>query len=92
MMSEELIDKWPHSVPFIPAENILNAPEPPKKPRNRAEEGGRIAIAGENGWAFFDYHLAMFGPSSVPRGAYRLQMADPPHGCDPSQYQVLHIC
>ena len=55
--------------------------------RSRSEDGGRVAISGENGWAFFDYHQAMFGPDPQ-MGSYRLQMADPPFGCDPSQYQV----
>ena len=52
------------------------------------EEGGRLAVAGDNGWAFFDYHLAMFGPQEVPLGPHRMQMALPPHGCDPDAYQV----
>ena len=52
------------------------------------EEGGRIAVSGENGWAYFDYHLAMFGPQELPAGPFRLQMAFPPFGCDPSGYTV----
>ena len=44
--------------------------------------------AGQNGWAFFDYHLAMFGPQEVPLGPFRLQMAMPPFGCDPGAYTV----
>jgi hypothetical protein len=43
---------------------------------------------GQNGWAFFDYHLAMFGPQEVPLGPIRLQMAMPPFGCDPGAYTV----
>ena len=42
---------------------------------------------GENGWAFFDYHIAMFG-GSLPLGPFRLQMAFPPFGCDPAAYKV----
>lgn len=30
----------------------------------------------------------MFGPQSVPKGAFKLQMANPPHGCDPGDYKV----
>jgi hypothetical protein len=45
-LAEEVIDKWPHSVPFIPTQQLIEAPEPSKKVRNRAEEGGRIAISG----------------------------------------------
>jgi hypothetical protein len=52
------------------------------------EEGGRLALSGENGWAFFDYHLAMFGPQEVPLGPLKLVMAIPPFGCDPSAYTV----
>ena len=86
-MIDDLIDKWPHSVPYIPVGDIIQAPAPAKKVRSRSEEGGRVAVSGENGWAFFDYHQAMFGPSPE-MGSYRLQMADPPFGCDPNQYQV----
>lgn len=52
------------------------------------DEGGRIAVSGENGWAYFDYHLAMFGPQEVPLGPIRLQMAMPPFGCDANAYSV----
>jgi hypothetical protein len=58
------------------------------KPRGHVDEGGRIALGGENGWSFFDYHLAMFGPQEVPLGPHRLVMAKPPHGCDPNAYTV----
>lgn len=47
-----------------------------------------LVYAGQNGWAFFDYHLAMFGPQEVPLGPFRLQMALPPFGCDPGAYTV----
>ena len=47
-----------------------------------------ICNAGQNGWTFFDYHLAMFGPQEVPLGPFRLQMALPPFGCDPGAYTV----
>lgn len=47
-----------------------------------------MALNGENGWAFFDYHLAMFGPQEVPLGPLRLVMALPPFGCDPNAYTV----
>jgi hypothetical protein len=36
--------------------------------RSLSDEGGRLSLSGENGWAFFDYHLAMFGPQEVPLG------------------------
>ena len=84
---EDMIDKWPHSVPHVSIDDIIGAPAPSKRVRSRSEDGGRVAISGENGWAFFDYHQAMFGPDPQ-MGSYRLQMADPPFGCDPSQYQV----
>lgn len=56
--------------------------------RGLTEEGGRVALSGENGWAFFDYHLAMFGPQEVPLGPLKLVMAMPPFGCDPAGYTV----
>lgn len=52
------------------------------------DEGGRLAVSGENGWAFFDYHLAMFGPQEVPLEPIRLVMANPPHACDPNMFTV----
>jgi len=55
--------------------------------RPMSEEGGRMAVSGENGWVFFDYHLATFG-GRPPEGPLRLQMAFPPHGCDPAAYTV----
>lgn len=54
--------------------------------RSMNDEGGRIAVSGENGWVYLDYHLALFGPSSLPKGAHSLQMANPPYGCDPNAY------
>lgn len=50
--------------------------------------GGRIAVSGENGWAFFDYRLALFDPQSVPLHPLRLKMAFPPYGCDVALYTV----
>lgn len=87
-LAEDLVDKWPHSVPALSSAQILQNKPPDTKPRGLTEEGGRIAISGENGWAFFDYHLAMFGPQTVPLGPFRLQMALPPFGCDPGAYTV----
>eukprot|EP01040_Poterioochromonas_malhamensis_P010052 gene10052-10926_t len=86
---EDLIDRWPHSVPHLPVPTILkNKPPDQSKVRGLTEEGGRVALSGENGWAFFDYHLAMFGPQEVPLGPIRLVMAIPPFGCDPNAYSV----
>jgi hypothetical protein len=86
---EDLVDKWPHSIPALPISTIMkNRPPDQNKVRGLTEEGGRIALSGENGWAFFDYHLAMFGPQEVPLGPYRLVMAIPPFGCDPNAYSV----
>ena len=90
-LSEELIELWPHSVPAIPTAQLLSAEQKltvSNHQRPQSEEGGRVAVAGDNGWAFFDYHLAMFGPQEVPLGPHRMQMALPPHGCDPDAYQV----
>jgi hypothetical protein len=56
--------------------------------RGLSDEGGRLAVSGENGWAFFDYHLAMFGPQVVPLQAMRFVMANPPHACDPNKFTV----
>ena len=80
-MAEDIIDKWAHSVPHVPVDSILQTAPPDKSSmRGRADEGGRVAISGKNGWAFFDYHLALFGPEEIPLGPHRLQMAVPPHG------------
>lgn len=81
-----VVDRWPHSVPAISTADILQA-QPPAEIRSGAEEGGRMALSGENGWVYFDYHLAMFG-GKVPEGPLRLQMAFPPFGCDPAAYTV----
>lgn len=88
-LSEDLLDKWPHSIPSLSVTQIL-AIKPPdqSKVRGLTEEGGRVALSGANGWAFFDYHLAMFGPQEVPLGPHKLVMAHPPHGCDPNAYTV----
>ena len=87
--AEDLLDQWAHSVPPVAAEQVL-AYSPPGKDQLRGvqHEGGRLAVSGENGWAFFDYHLAMFGPQEVPLGAHRLVFAKPAYGCDPAAYAV----
>lgn len=86
---EDVVDKWPHSVPALAVAQIKsNRPPDQTKLRGLTEEGGRLAMSGENGWVFFDYHLAMFGPQEVPLGPYRLVMAMPPFGCDPNAYTV----
>ncbi len=101
---EDVVDAWPHSVPHIAVDDILypenkiNKQSPGNslqnreafKPRKTADEGGRIAISGENGWAFFDYHLANFGPSTeeLPLATMKLVMAMPAFGCDPSAYTI----
>ena len=64
-LAEEIIDRWPYSVPYLSVNDIMAQPTPARKVRGRTEEGGRVAISGGNGWAFFDYHLAMFGTSEV---------------------------
>lgn len=88
-MAETLIDKWAHSVPHVTSSTVLSYPLPTKKDaRGKTDEGGRLAVSGSNGWAFFDYHLALFGPPQVPIGPFRLQMASPPFGCDPNAYTV----
>jgi len=83
-MAEELVDNWPHTVPHVPL-GVVAASKfaETAKLRGVTEEGGRMAVGGQGGWAFFDYHLAMFGPQDVPLGPFRLQMAMPPFGCDP---------
>jgi hypothetical protein len=81
LVAEDVLDRWAHSVPPVALQRVLSTPSPRKDNlRGRADEGGRIAISGQNGWAFFDYHLALFGPQEVPLGPHRLQMAMPPHG------------
>ena len=87
--AEDVIDRWAHSVPRMPVEEVLSYTPPGKdKVRGVQHEGGRLAVSGENGWAFFDYHLAMFGPQEVPLGTHRLVFAKPHHGCDPNAYTV----
>ena len=67
-----------------------------------SEEGGRMAVSGENGWVFFDYHLATFG-GRPPEGPLRLQVravcegprADLPIGAlsnPPLRLQVRAVC
>ena len=88
-LADDIIDRWSHTIPYVETSKILSAPSSGKdKLRGDVDEGGRVAIAGQNGWAFFDYHLALFGPQEVPVGPHRLQMAMPPHGCDASSYTV----
>ena len=67
--------------------NSLQAREPFKQ-RKTIDEGGRLAVSGDNGWAFFDYHLANFGPQTedLPLTPMRLVMALPAFGCDPNAY------
>jgi len=88
-LAEDVLDNWPHSVPPMPLTEVISSKFSEKaKTRGVTEEGGRLAVSGRNGWAFFDYHLAMFGPQDVPLGPFRLQMAMPPFGCDPGAYSV----
>jgi hypothetical protein len=88
-MVEDLVDKWPHTVPPLSVQQIKSNKAPDQtKIRGLTEEGGRVALSGENGWVFLDYHLAMFGPQEVPLGPHRLVMAMPPFGCDPAAYSV----
>jgi hypothetical protein len=80
-MAEDILDKWAHSIPHVPVNAVMAAHAPDKGDmRGTVDEGGRIAVSGKNGWAFFDYHLALFGPEDVPLGPHKLQMAVPPHG------------
>ena len=91
-VTEDVVDAWPHSVPHVPSEvvrsEMVSLSKDPHKPRGIADEGGRVAISGENGWAFFDFHLANFGPQTedLPLGPHKLTMAMPPFGCDPNAY------
>jgi hypothetical protein len=88
-ITDDIMDRWAHSVPHEKTSSILtNTPPGKDKLRGMTEEGGRLAVSGENGWAFFDYHLAMFGPQEVPLGPIRVVMAVPPYGCDPAAYTV----
>ena len=98
---DDITDAWPHSRPHVPVSKILypaggaaDSPQnslqnrPALAPRKTSDEGGRVALAGENGWAFFDYHLANFGPQTedLPLRPLKFVMAQPPHGCDPNGY------
>ena len=89
-MTEDIVNRWPHSVPNVPLRTILDTnADVYTHVRGDRDEGGRIVVAGQNGWAFFDYHLALFGPQELPLGPHRLVMASPsPFGCDPSEYTV----
>jgi len=66
---EDIVDQWPHSVPSMTTRQIMQSAVP-SKVRGLTEEGGRMALSGMNGWAFFDYHLAMFGPQELPQGSF----------------------
>lgn len=80
-MAEDILDRWAHSIPHVSVDTVMAARAPDKGDmRGTVDEGGRLAVSGKNGWAFFDYHLALFGPEEVPLGPHRLQMAVPPHG------------
>ena len=89
-ITEDIVNRWPHSVPAMPLDTIFETnADTYSNVRGERDEGGRVAVAGQNGWAFFDYHLAAFGPQEVPLGPHRLVMASPsPFGCDPSEYTV----
>ncbi len=87
--SEDILDRWPHAVPDLTLQQILSFKAPDQsKVRGLTEEGGRLVLAGSNGWAFFDYHLAMFGPQEVNTGPSKFVFANPPYGCDPNAYTV----
>eukprot|EP01035_Chromulina_nebulosa_P018298 gene18298-23981_t len=86
---DELLDLWPHTVPYLSIDQLSEENSPVMSEiRRLSEDGGRLALSGENGWVFFDYLQAMFGPQEVPLGPYKLQMAYPPYGCDPAAYTV----
>lgn len=87
-MSEDILNRWPHSKPHVPVNEVLNGSPPPSKLRSPTDEGGRLAVSGEDGWAFFDYHLAMFGEQDVPQVPMKIVMANPLYGCDPNNYLV----
>ena len=42
-MAEDIINLWPHSIPHMPIQQVLTAPEPSKKLRSPTDEGGRLA-------------------------------------------------
>ena len=89
--AETILDSWPYSVPKYEIEDILKKAHHPKKKvsiRGNTDEGGRIVVSGENGWVYFDYHLALFGPQEVPLDPLKLVLAKPIHGCDPNAYTV----
>ena len=81
---------WPRSAPSFPADTVLTsvAKPPVMKARTKDSIGGRLAVGGENGWALFDYHLALFGPQALSEAPLQFKMAAPQYGCDPSKYTV----
>ncbi len=89
--TETILDSWPYNVPNYDLSDVLKKAHNPKKKvsiRGNADEGGRIVVSGENGWVYFDYHLALFGPQEVPLEPLKLVLAKPIHGCDPNAYTV----
>merc|ERR1711998_316851 len=85
-ISENVADKWGHSIPPLSNAEILSRTVPQAE-RRVTDEGGRVAVGGQNGWAYFDYHLAMFGPEEFVGGPVELIIADPVYGCDPKEYK-----
>ena len=71
---DDIIEAWPHSVPQLSLrdlqQSLATQSHKERQLRGLTEEGGRVAVGGSNGWAFFDYHLAMFGPPELPLGAW----------------------
>ncbi len=89
--AETILDSWPYSIPKYEIDDVLKKAHQPKKKvsiRGNTDEGGRIIVSGENGWVYFDYHLALFGPQEVPLDPLKLVLAKPIHGCDPNAYTV----
>lgn len=87
-LSQDILNRWAHTQPHVPVTEVVNSPPVQARLRGPTDEGGRIAVSGENGWAYFDYHLAMFGEQEVPDYAMKILIADPIHGCDPNNYRV----
>ena len=48
-MTEEIVNLWPHSIPYMPIQNVLGSAAPTKKLRGPTDEGGRLA-----GWSIID--------------------------------------
>lgn len=88
-MADDIIDRWSYSVLHVDTQTVLSNPSSEDQQlRGEVDEGGRVAISGMNCWEFFDYRLVLFGPQEVPLGPFKLQMAQPPHGCDSSSCTV----